>query len=449
MKNFKKFAMLLVAVMAVGVTMTSCSNEDETIPVVNNVRATETLPRIISADKTLYSNVTYQLSGKTYVTNGATLTIQPGTRIEGLYNSDNTKASALIITRGCKIMAQGTADKPIVFTAQNGQKGGWGGLVILGKAVVNQGTDCKIEGIVEDSETQGVDIHFGGTNDNDNSGVLSYVRVEYAGASIAADNELNAFTFGGVGRGTRLDHCQAFHGADDAFEFFGGCVNGKYLVSTATDDDGLDFDWGYRGTIQYALVTIEPTMTYSKDPNGVECDNDVSGSSLTPFTPPVLSNLTIVGTKNGQVKEVGKFKPVRTDLKSCTDFRRNCEFTLINSVVYGFPRGILRETKNSNYVLENNVICAASNGQVAGINFSADKATNDTFTPSASNVGLTDYNAIVLKNPWGNYNTNDLKPRAGSAYSGAYSLSGIEAVNYKGAFNPRSTTVWTAQAWVR
>lgn len=138
MKNFKKFAMLLVAVMAVGVTMTSCSNEDETIPVVNNVRATETLSSIISADKTLYSNVTYQLSGKTYVTNGATLTIQPGTRIEGLYSSDNTMASALIITRGCKIMAQGTADKPIVFTAQNGQKGGWGGLVILGKAVVNQ-----------------------------------------------------------------------------------------------------------------------------------------------------------------------------------------------------------------------------------------------------------------------------------------------------------------------
>ena len=122
MKNFKKFAMLLVAVMAVGVTMTSCSNEDETIPVVNNVRATETLSSIISADKTLYSNVTYQLSGKTYVTNGATLTIQPGTRIEGLYNSENTMASALIITRGCKIMAQGTADKPIVFQPKMDRK---------------------------------------------------------------------------------------------------------------------------------------------------------------------------------------------------------------------------------------------------------------------------------------------------------------------------------------
>lgn len=446
MKNFKKFAMLLVAVMAVGVTMTSCSNEDETIPVVNNVRATETLSSIISADKTLYSNVTYQLSGKTYVTNGATLTIQPGTRIEGLYNSENTMASALIITRGCKIMAQGTADKPIVFTAQNGQKGGWGGLVILGKAVVNQGTECAIEGIDASTAPAGVDIHFGGTNDNDNSGVLSYVRVEYAGASIAADNELNAFTFGGVGRGTRLDHCQAFHGADDAFEFFGGCVNGKYLVSTATDDDGLDFDWGYTGTIQYALVTIEPTMTYSKDPNGIECDNDKLGSTKTPFTHPVLSNLTIKGTTDGQVAQVGKSG---TALKSCADFRRNCEFTLINSVVYGFPRGILRETKNSNYVLENNVICAASNGQVAGINFSADNATNDTFTPSASNEGLTDYSLIKLNNPWGNYKTKALIPLDNPAKTGAYSLTGIEAVNYKGAFNPRLKTVWTAQAWVR
>ena len=429
MKNFKKFAMLLVAVMAVGVTMTSCSNEDETIPVVNNVRATETLSSIISADKTLYSNVTYQLSGKTYVT-----------------NSENTMASALIITRGCKIMAQGTADKPIVFTAQNGQKGGWGGLVILGKAVVNQGTECAIEGIDASTAPAGVDIHFGGTNDNDNSGVLSYVRVEYAGASIAADNELNAFTFGGVGRGTRLDHCQAFHGADDAFEFFGGCVNGKYLVSTATDDDGLDFDWGYTGTIQYALVTIEPTMTYSKDPNGIECDNDKLGSTKTPFTHPVLSNLTIKGTTDGQVAQVGKSG---TALKSCADFRRNCEFTLINSVVYGFPRGILRETKNSNYVLENNVICAASNGQVAGINFSADNATNDTFTPSASNVGLTDYSLIKLNNPWGNYKTKALIPLDNPAKTGAYSLTGIEAVNYKGAFNPRLKTVWTAQAWVR
>lgn len=445
MKNFKKFAMLLVAVMAVGVTMTSCSNEDETIPVVNNVRATETLSSIISADKTLYSNVTYQLSGKTYVTNGATLTIQPGTRIEGLYSSDNTKASALIITRGCKIMAQGTADQPIVFTAQNGQKGGWGGLVILGKAVVNQGTECAIEGIDASTAPAGVDIHFGGTNDNDNSGVLSYVRVEYAGASIAADNELNAFTFGGVGRGTRLDHCQAFHGADDAFEFFGGCVNGKYLVSTATDDDGLDFDWGYTGTIQYGLITIEPTMKYSKDPNGVECDNDVNSSSLTPFTHPVLSNLTIKGTTKGQVAQVGKSG---TALKSCTDFRRNCEFTLINSVVYGFPRGILRETKNSNYVLEDNVVCAASNGQVAGINFSADKATNDTFTPSASNVGLTDYSLIELNNPWGSYKSMALIPLGNPAMTGAYSLPGIEAVDYKGAFKP-NVAVWTAQAWVR
>ena len=200
------------------------------------------------------------------------------------------------------------------------------------------------------------------------------------------------------------------------------------------------------GTIQYALVTIEPTMKYSKDPNGIECDNDKLGSTKTPFTHPVLSNLTIKGTTKGQVAQVGESG---TALKSCADFRRNCEFTLINSVVYGFPRGILRETKNSNYVLENNVICAASNGQVAGINFSADKATNDTFTPSASNVGLTDYSLIKLNNPWGNYKTKALIPLDNPAKTGAYSLTGIEAVNYKGAFNPRLKTVWTAQAWVR
>lgn len=445
MRRFCSFAMLLVAAMAVGVTMTSCNNEDEASPAVGTVRATETLSGIISADKTLYSNVAYQLSGKVYVTNGATLTIQPGTRIEGLYNSKNTLASALIITRGSKIMARGTASQPIVFTAQNGQKGGWGGIVILGKAVVNQGTECAIEGIEASTAPEGVDIHFGGTDNNDNSGVLSYVRVEYAGASIAPDNELNAFTFGGVGRGTQLDHCQAYHGADDAFEFFGGCVNGKYLVSTATDDDGLDFDWGYTGTIQYALVTIDPAMTYSKDPNGVECDNDVNGSSLTPFTHPVLSNITIAGTKSGQVARVGENG---TALKSGTDFRRNCEFTLVNSVVYGFPRGILKETANQNFILEHNVVCAASNELFTGINFSAEKDTNVTFTPSATNVGLTNYNGIELYNPWGSYKTDELQPKGGHAFSGAYSLPSIEAVNYKGAFEPEGTA-WTAEAWVR
>ena len=117
-------------------------------------------------------------------------------------------------------------------------------------------------------------------------------------------------------------------------------------------------------------------------------------------------------------------------------------------MVYGFPRGILRETKNSNYVLEDNVVCAASNGQVAGINFSADNATNETFTPSASNVGLTDYSLIELNNPWGDYKTNDLSPVSGPAYSGAYSLSSIESVDYKGAFDPEGT-VWTAEAWVK
>ena len=440
MKQLKVVAMFFIAALT-GASLTSCNNEEAFEPTVSNSKSVEVLPEVISTNKTLYANVEYQLAGKTYVADGATLTIQPGTVIKGQYNADPKKASALIITRGSKIMAKGTAEKPIVFTALNGQKGGWGGLVLLGKAVTNQGVDLDIEGIAPEEDTHGIDIQFGGTDDNDNSGVLSYVRVEYAGASISADNELNAFTFGGVGRGTQLDHLQAYYGADDAFEFFGGCVNAQYLVSTATDDDGLDFDWGYTGTIQFALVTIDAAQSYSKDPNGIECDNDATGSDETPYTHPVLSNLTIVGTQNGQVAQVGKDGKF---LKSCANFRRNTQFTLVNSIVYGFPRGILKET-NNDFVLENNVVCALSNA--GAINFSTNKATTATFTPSATNVAVAKVADLVLNRPWGNYNTTDILPKSGPAAGDSYFVDGIEDVDYIGAISKDNP--WTSGTWIK
>lgn len=445
----KKFllstAVALTTCLVCGLGLTSCSEDASDSPVSVSTRTTENLAQIISADKTLYANVTYVLTGKTYVTNGATLTIEPGTRIEGVAASLPINASALIITKGAKIVANGTATAPIIMTAQNGTKGGWGGLVLLGQATVNQGNNGMIEGITSSVVPAGIDVTYGGSNDADNSGVLRYVRVEYAGASIAEANELNAFTFGGVGSGTTVDHCQAYQGADDAFEFFGGTVNCKYLVATANDDDAFDFDFGYTGKIQFAIATIDASLTYSSDPNGIECDNDKTGTSASPFTHPVLSNLTIVGTSTGATS-------AGVALKSAADFRRNCQFTLVNSILYGFPRGILKETANATYTLENNVVCAASRTGFTGINFSASASLTTTFTPSSTNSGLTSYDSIVLTSPWGAYEGNSLKPTAAPALTGA-DFTGLDSwftpTTYKGAIATGLTASWTNNStWI-
>jgi hypothetical protein len=385
------------------------------------------------------ANNVYQLDGKVAVPVGQTLTIAAGTTVIGLTKSSAVDASALIVPRGAKIEAIGTASEPIVMTASNETKGGWGGIVLLGKAPINQIGDVYIEGIDTDylpAELQDVDFRYGGSTPADDSGILQYVRVEYAGAAISEANELNAFTFGGVGSGTTVDHCQAYYGADDAFEFFGGCVNAKYLVSTATDDDAFDFDFGYSGKIQFAVATIDASMTYSKDPNGIECDNDGNSSSLTPYTRPVLSNLTIVGTVDGQVAGIASGG---TALKSAANFRRNTQFELHNSILYGFPAGVLNQTSNS-FVCNNNIVAATT----AGNEFVG-------FTPSASNVATT-VGSIGLSSPWGGY--AGLKPTAAPANTGAdfsnLDTTWFTTTTYRGAVASGLATNWlTVGSWVR
>lgn len=441
-KNRFLIAVALTTCFVCGLGLTSCSNEADG-PANVSTRTTEELPDVISTNKTLYSNITYVLTGKTYVASGATLTINAGTRIEGVYNANPDEASALVITKGGKIMANGTAAAPIIMTAQNGTKGGWGGLVLLGQATVNQGNAGVIEGIDPDNTTipAGIDVTFGGSNDADNSGVLSYVRVEYAGASISPDNELNAFTFGGVGSGTTVDHCQAYHGADDAFEFFGGTVNCKYLVATANDDDSFDFDFGYRGKIQFAVATIDPSLWYSSNPNGIECDNEGSAPyASTPKTHPILSNLTIVGTVDGLVAGGG----VSGHLKDGAHFRRNCGFTLKNSIIYGFPYAIELQNASTEYTFGYNVI----NGVTSAYTGTTPTGTSITVAASVAAIGLT--------TPWGGYKSaTALKPNAVPALSGVdftdLDSSFFTPTKYKGAIaGGRGTgNSWLADNWVK
>lgn len=433
----------VLSVAATAVSVTSCSQSEEMLP-VGNTRAANvvTVSGVINTNMTWSASNEYHLNGKVYVSGGATLTIQPGTKIVGLYNDVPAKASALVITRNGKINAAGTASNPIVMTAESNHQypGGWGGFVVLGNAPINQTNNPVIEGIESDELPADVDIHYGGSNANDNSGTIQYVRVEYAGANVSQDNELNSFTFGGVGAGTTFDHCQAYYGEDDAFEFFGGTINGKYLVSTSTHDDAFDFDFGYTGKLQFLVATVDANSTYyTKDPNGIECDNDSKGTSLTPFTHPAISNLTIVGTADGKVA-----KSAMSDgksMKSCANFRRNCQFTLANSILYGYPTGILCETSNS-YVFKNNVVNGVST------NFSG-------ITADATNTAAASVDAIGLTSPWGAYKSQtNLRPNAAPALSGA-DFGGLDSwftvTSYKGAIPPTTGGAnWMMQGtWVK
>lgn len=439
-KIFLSVAALLLLATSV-VSFSSCTNEESVAtPEVRATKVVEDLPQIIDKDMTLTADKEYRLVTKTFVTNGATLTIKEGVKIYGKESKDAVNASALIITRGSKIHAQGSASAPIVFTAENGQKGGWGGIVLLGKAKVNQGTDNVIEGIEKESVPAGVDAKFGGNDDNDNSGVLSYVRVEYAGAKIHPDNELNAFTFGGVGRGTQVDHIEAFHGADDGAEFFGGCVNVRYYACIATDDDGFDADWGYTGNAQFGFIWIDKTMTYSKDPNGFEVDNDGDASDKTPYTHPVISNFTVVGTPDGKV--AGTDKPEEDYLlKSAGNFRRHSRFTLVNSILYGFPKGLYFTDQTQDILNKSEFAYSVISSVPVGneIVGGTVPGTDISIVPDADATGLLD--------PW---NYKGAIPIAVPAISGA-NFNGLtnwfdSTVTYKGAIDPAGS--WLSEGWV-
>jgi len=343
---FYNLAIVLLLV-AVSLNFSSCKNDDlnaatatalaKSRAMVNScgcsVVGLDTLPQFVTADRTLSCDTTYILTQKTYVINGATLTIPAGTVIKGVKNSTPELASALIITKGSKLYANGESDCPVVFTSNEAEPavGDWGGVVLLGRAPINQDTTTvKIEGIDIPSLPAEVSINYGGDISDDNSGSLTYVRVEYAGAEISDANELNSFTFGGVGSGTTLEHLQAYYGADDAFEFFGGTVNAKYLISTAANDDAFDFDFGYRGKLQFLVAVLDPSAPYSSNANGIECDNNATGVLDNPLlTRPVISNLTVVGTSNGATSGGG------TVLYGA-HYRRSTRFVLRNSVLYGY-----------------------------------------------------------------------------------------------------------------
>lgn len=295
---------------------------------------------------------TYLLKGWIYVANGSELTIEPGTIIKG----DKETQASLIVEPGGKLIAQGTKEAPIVFTSEQpqGQRkpGDWGGLIVCGNAKNNQGVQ-QIEG--------GPRTKHGGDNDADNSGVLSYVRVEFAGYPFQKDKEINGITFGSVGSGTQVDHLQVSYSNDDSYEWFGGSVNAKYLVAYSGWDDDFDTDNGYSGNVQYGLVVRNPRLADTSQSNGFESDNCADGAEVSPFTTATFSNITFIGPKayegfqntsdyinGGDVfpnngSSLGKFQ-------AAMQIRRSSHLACFNSVAVGYPIGLIIDGEKGNTV---------------------------------------------------------------------------------------------------
>lgn len=294
----------------------SVASGESTISTLPFGNASADITTDITANRTLFADTAYTLKGFIHVANGATLTIQPGTTIKGDFN---TLGSSLWILRGAKIQAVGTADAPIVLTSSRAagsrQPGDWGGLLIIGNAINNRSGTIEVEGSGTDGATAvgGKNyqvLYSGGTVATDNSGTLSYVRVEFAGFAPSLNNELNSFTFAAVGSGTRASFLQTMGGLDDSYEFFGGGFDADHLVAYETGDDMYDMSEGFVGRLSFLIgynsVQLTPRTGagfLASDLEGIEndgcngsgCDN---GFNQAPFTVPLITNFTLVGCGN-------------------------------------------------------------------------------------------------------------------------------------------------------
>lgn len=253
----------------------------------------------ITANTTWVNTKSYLLQGVVRVKNNATLTIEPGTIIQGAAGSN--PPSALLVTRNGKINAAGTKSRPIIMTSAQAfgqrKRGDWGGLLVLGQAHVNVAANTSSGNTAGTFYIEGLtatdDGLYGGTDDTHSCGVMTYVRVEYAGSILSPNNETNAFTWAGCGSGTVAHHLQAIYGADDSFEWFGGTMDAKYLVGGLGADDYVDFQLGYTGRIQYGLFYQSAD---SKGNRGIEGDNSEYDNAATPPSNPTMYNLTFVGS---------------------------------------------------------------------------------------------------------------------------------------------------------
>lgn len=337
----------------------------------------------------------YLLKGYVYVTAGATLTIDPGVIVKG----DKDTKGALIVERGAKIMAEGTVSQPIVFTSNQemGSRtyGDWGGVILCGKAPVNWSSgQAQVEG--------GPRSFYGGTDPHDNSGKMKYVRIEFGGIAFSPNNEVNSLTFCGVGDGTEIDYVQCSYNGDDAYEWFGGTVNAKHLVALRTWDDDFDTDNGFQGKVQFGAVVRDNVADLSGS-KAFESDSYLSGTysgipyDATKVNRSIFSNITAIGP----VVNPGA-TTTDPNFVAAVHIRRGSGISVLNSVIAGWPCGLLIDESSSSYgstvanigsaindlQFRNNIVCGTSN-----LTFNKDavfvKDGARSLTPTTANADTT------------------------------------------------------------
>lgn len=435
----KKYILYSVALMGLAVTSCRKIETDGEIQVVvvngggggNTTGQTITLQGRINADTVLRKVNTYILKGIVYIVGNHTMTIEPGTTIKGSFSG--TDVAALVITRGSKIMAQGTATEPIVFTSlsPNPQSGDWGGIVICGKAGYNlsyNGTAglFQVEGGIDNASGDGLagsgDAVAPTPVDNDNSGILQYVRIEYAGYAFQPDKEVNSLTLACVGSGTTIDHIQVAYAKDDAYEWFGGSVNCKYLIAWKTQDDDFDTDNGFSGKVQFGLVIRDSLIADISTSEAFESDNNATGTTAAPKTRAIFSNITAIGPR-ATLNNVGN-----TLFRAGAQIRRNSAISIFNSIIMGWPQGILIDATTGtstalniedsslrlrNVTLAGNTVNVKFSG-TAGATINSDATLTSWFTGAYYNNDLlANTSDAKLIQPY-NYAAPDPTPFAGS-----------------------------------
>jgi hypothetical protein len=431
----------------------------------------------ITANRTLFADTTYTLSGFIQVANGATLTIQPGTRILGDFN---VAGSSLFVTRGAKIDAQGTAANPIVFTssrpAGQRQPGDWGGVIIIGNGIINRSGAITLEGTGNGSNNP-AQTYSGGTVNTDNSGTLRYVRIEFAGYATAQDQELNTLTLAAVGSGTKIEYVQSMAGLDDSFEWFGGAADARYLVSYESGDDHFDISEGFVGRLQFLIgmqTRIIPPRSLagspSSDPQGIENDGcngagcDL-GQNSTPLTIPVVANFTLLGVGTGN----GVTLPAAGGRGAM--LRRGTGGYYVNGIIARWPQSaisfrdtttFIRQTEG-NFQLSN--ILFAENGALFdpqtfsnGVIGSTRQYTADTTANRLSSVAGTAsalFTSVPSAQPAGGATFDWAPPTAGAAATGGLATftgnlltragTVVPGTAYRGAADPAGAKWW--QGW--
>ena len=396
---------------------------------------------------TLYKDTLYILTGFYFVDSLAEINIQAGTVIQG----DSATQAALIIKRGGKIFAQGTSSQPIVFTSAKPvgkrKRGDWAGIIILGSAPTNKPATQFVEGV-------SVGGQYGGSNSADNSGVIKYVRIEYPGIVISANNEVNGLTMGGVGSGTTIEYVQVSYSNDDSFEWFGGTVNAKYLVAYGGTDDDFDTDYGFNGKVQFGFGKRDSTIwDAAGQSNGFESDNEGSSPYLaTPLTSPVFCNMTVVGPQPDTTKGL----MIGNKFEYGAVIRRNSRMSILNSVIVGYPFGIsLRDSVTAlaatDGISKIRNVSLQSKTNVLNLNSGAGSSTAALFnfvnyftTTGWNNNGSTPREHSSIGGSWNPFatpipnpipsSTSELVTLVNTLPSG--SPSELVQTTYRGAFDP-------------